>query len=166
MFNDYKVMSNFVFSWKYVVRTYQQTKAEALQGRKWVIVDAAGIPVGRLASQVVSILRGKHRPTYTRHLDGGDFVVVTNAAKIKLTGAKGETKKYIWHSEYLGGRKEKAAQEMLEKHPDRVVRLAVRGMLPRGPLGYHLLKKLKVYADENHGHAAQQPAKLDLKFKR
>ncbi len=148
------------------MKSYQQTEAEALSGRKWLVVDAAGVPVGRLASQVVGLLKGKHRPTYTRHVDGGDFVVVVNASKVKLTGAKGETKKYIWHSEYLGGRKEKSGQEMLEKHPDRVVKLAVRGMLPRGPLGFQLLKKLKVFAGDTHTHSAQTPASHQLKFTR
>lgn len=148
------------------MKTYQQKEAEAHDGRGWVLVDATDIPVGRLASQVVGVLRGKHKASYTKHVDGGDFVIVTNASKIKLTGAKGETKRYRWHSEYMGGLKDKSAQEMVEKHPERVIKLAVRGMLPKGPLGYRLIKKLKVFKDAEHTHKAQNPKELKLKFTR
>ena len=146
------------------MKTYTQKKAEAFRARRWVAIDATGIPVGRLASQVVTLLRGKHKAAYTRNVDGGDFVVVLNASQVKFTGNKGETKRYYWHSEYIGGIKDKSAVDMLKKNPQRVVMSAVRGMLPRGPLGFRMLRKLKVYAGAEHPHKAQLPENYQIKL--
>ena len=129
--------------------------------RKWYVVDAAGQPLGRLASKVAHVLRGKHRPLYTPQVDTGDFVIVTNARQVRLTGRKPEQKQYYRHTGYAGGIKSVSAGRMLETHPERVVEAAVRGMLPRGPLGRKMFKKLKVYADADHPHAAQKPQPLE-----
>jgi large subunit ribosomal protein L13 len=125
--------------------------------RKWLVVDAAGRPLGRLATQVAMVLRGKHKPTYTPHVDTGDHVVVINAAKVALSGRKPEDKAYFRHSMYPGGLRWTSIVEMMEKHPERVVERAVRGMMPRTRLGRAMIKKLKVYAGPEHPHAAQQP---------
>ncbi|RME28215.1 MAG: 50S ribosomal protein L13 [Deltaproteobacteria bacterium] len=130
--------------------------------KRWYLVDAKDQALGRLASRVAMILRGKHTPRYTPHADCGDFVVVVNAEKVKLTGSKLQKKKYYRHSGWPGGLKEKTAAEMLERHPTRVITTAVKGMLPKGPLGYSLIKKLKVYAGEEHPHKAQNPQPIDL----
>jgi len=128
--------------------------------RKWYLVDAQGKVLGRLATQVAGILRGKHKVTFAHHLDVGDHVVVTNAEKIHLTGRKLTDKTYRWHSGYLGGLREVSAERMLKAHPARVVEWAVQGMLPKGRLGRAMAKKLKVYKGPNHPHAAQRPEPL------
>jgi large subunit ribosomal protein L13 len=125
--------------------------------RSWWVVDADGVALGRLASAVAVRLRGKHKPTFTPFLDTGDHVVVVNARKLVLTGAKLQSKLYRRYSGYPGGLKEVPAAEMLSKHPERVIELAVKGMLPKGPLGRRMARKLKVYSGPQHPHAAQQP---------
>ena len=128
--------------------------------RKWYVVDAEGQTLGRLASEVAKVLRGKNKPIYTPHEDCGDYVIVVNAEKITVTGKKLDAKKYYHHSDYVGGRKEATLREMLAKHPDRVIEGAVKGMLPKGPLGRQMYKKLFVYAGPDHKHAAQKPEQL------
>ncbi|MDC0358851.1 50S ribosomal protein L13 [Oligoflexia bacterium] len=145
------------------MKTYFQSKEDAHKARKWVVVDAANVPLGRLASEVACLIRGKHKPEFTHHVDGGDFVVVVNAEKIKLTGKKMDAKIYYSHSGYAGGLKETPVRRMLEKHPERVVQKAVKGMLPRGALGSQLLNKLKVYIGSEHPHDAQKPEVYQLK---
>ena len=130
--------------------------------REWLLVDLEGATLGRAASRVAAVLRGKHKPTFTPNADCGDFVVVINADKVKLSGNKMQDKIYYSHSGYLGGLKEMRAEEMLEKHPERLIEKAVKGMLPRGPLGRRQFKKLYVYTGAEHPHAAQQPKTLDL----
>ena len=130
--------------------------------REWLLVDLEGATLGRAASRVAAVLRGKHKPTFTPNADCGDFVVVINADKVKLSGKKMQDKIYYSHSGYLGGLKEMRAEEMLEKHPERLIEKAVKGMLPRGPLGRRQFKKLYVYTGAEHPHAAQQPKTLDL----
>jgi large subunit ribosomal protein L13 len=130
--------------------------------RKWYVVDATGMSLGRLASQVAKVLQGKHKPTYTPHVDTGDYVIVINAEKIVLTGKKLTQKKYYRHSGYPGGIKEQTAKEILEKYPERLIEKAVKGMLPNTTLGRHMFKKLKVYSGSNHPHEAQKPEKLEL----
>jgi large subunit ribosomal protein L13 len=131
--------------------------------RAWFVVDAQDRVLGRLAAQIASLLRGKHKITFTPHSDQGDFVVVINARRVRLTGRKPEHKMYRRHSGYMGGLKETSAARMLQVHPDRVLRLAVQGMLPKGPLGRRMLSKLKIYADAAHPHAAQKPQPLELR---
>ena len=128
--------------------------------RKWYVVDATGYTLGRLASEVAKILRGKNKPIFTPFIDTGDYVIITNADKIKVTGKKLEQKVYYRHSDYVGGMKETTLKEMLNKKPERVIELAVKGMLPRGPLGREMYKKLFVYAGPDHKHAAQKPEVL------
>lgn len=128
----------------------------------WLLVDADGVVLGRLASQVAARLRGKHNPAYTPHVDTGDSVIVINAAKIKLTGRKMEQKNYHRHSGYIGGLKSITARKLIEKRPEDVIRNAVKGMLPKNRLGRQLFKKLKVYAGNEHPHSAQQPETLTL----
>ena len=130
--------------------------------REWLVVDLEGATLGRAASRVAAVLRGKHKPTFTPNADCGDFVVVINAEKVKLSGNKMQDKIYYSHSGYLGGLKEMRAEEMLEKHPERLIEKAVKGMLPRGPLGRRQFKKLFVYTGAEHPHAAQKPKTLDL----
>ena len=125
--------------------------------RKWYVVDATGMTLGRLASEVAAILRGKRKAIFTPHLDTGDYVIVVNADKIKVTGKKLDQKVYYSHSDYVGGMKSATLKEMLAKKPERVVELAVKGMLPKGPLGRQMYKKLFVYAGPDHKHAAQKP---------
>ena len=129
---------------------------------KWVMLDADGQVLGRLASQVAQILRGKHKPNFVPHLDNGDFVVIVNAEKIRLTGKKAEAKSYFRHTGYPGGVKFTSFREMIEKHPDRVIQKAVKGMLPHNSLGAKMLKKLKVYSGTDHPHKAQQPESIKL----
>jgi large subunit ribosomal protein L13 len=129
---------------------------------KWYVVDAADKVLGRLATQLAKYLRGKHKPEYTPHTDTGDYMVVINASKIKVTGNKTEDKIYYRHSGYPGGLKEIPFEDMLEKDPTRVIELAVKGMLPKNPLGRAMLSKLKVYAGAEHPHTAQQPATINL----
>ena len=128
--------------------------------RKWYVVDAEGCTLGRLASGIASVLRGKNKPEFTPFVDTGDYVIVVNADKIKVTGKKLQQKIYYRHSEYVGGMKETTLKEMLAKKPEKVVELAVKGMLPKGPLGREMYKKLFVYAGPEHKHAAQKPAVL------
>jgi large subunit ribosomal protein L13 len=142
------------------VRTYQQKPSEVR--RRWFVVDAQGKVLGRLASQVAAILRGKHKPTFTPHVDGGDFVVVVNAEKVRLTGRKLERKVYYWHTGYPGGIKSATAGQLLQTKPEELFRLAVARMLPKTPLGRRMLRKLKVYRGPDHPHAAQQPEKLEV----
>ena len=130
--------------------------------RQWYLVDAEDQTLGRLASRVAQILRGKHKPIYTPHLDTGDHVVVINAEKVALTGRKMEQKMYYHHSGYPGGLKEEPIRRVLRRHPERVIEDAVRGMLPKGKLGRAMYKKLRVYAGSDHQHAAQQPVAIDL----
>ena len=125
--------------------------------RRWLLVDAEGKTLGRLATQVASVLRGKHKPTYTPHMDTGDFVIVINADKVLLTGTKPDKKKYFHHSMYPGGGSWTKLSELMAKHPERVVEKAVKGMVPRNRLGRAMVKKLKVYAGPQHPHSAQQP---------
>jgi large subunit ribosomal protein L13 len=129
--------------------------------RHWFVADAAGRVLGRLASNIAVVLRGKHKVLYSPYLDNGDFVVVVNAEKVRLTGRKLEQKKYIHHTGYPKGLREATARKVLETHPDRLMREAVRGMLPKGALGRKMLKKLKVYVGPDHPHAAQQPQPLE-----
>ena len=131
--------------------------------RKWYVVDAAGHTLGRLASEVASVLRGKNKPIYTPHIDTGDYVIIVNADKVKVTGKKLDQKIYYNHSAYVGGMKETTLKDMLAKKPEYVINHAVKGMLPKGPLGRQMLKKLHVYAGENHLHEAQKPEVLEIK---
>lgn len=131
--------------------------------RKWLVIDAEGKRLGRLSTEVASILRGKHKPTYTPHADTGDHVIIINAEKIELTGNKLSAKQYYRHSGYPGGLKSRSAGEMLEKFPERVTEEAVRGMLPKGSLGRQMFKKLHVYAGPDHKNAAQQPEVYELR---
>jgi len=128
--------------------------------RKWYVVDAENQTLGRLASEVAKVLRGKNKPIYTPHVDTGDFVIVVNADKIAVTGRKLDQKKYYRHSDYVGGLKETTLREMLDKKPEKVIELAVKGMLPKGPLGKQMYTKLHVYAGAEHPHAAQKPEVL------
>ena len=128
--------------------------------RKWYVVDAEGCTLGRLASGVASVLRGKNKPQFTPHVDTGDYVIVVNADKIKVTGKKMDQKIYYNHSEYVGGMRETTLKEMMAKKPEKVIELAVKGMLPKGPLGRAMIKKLHVYAGTEHDHAAQKPEVL------
>lgn len=125
--------------------------------RAWWMVDAAGLPLGRLASEVAALLRGKHKPTFAPHMDMGDYVVVVNASDIAVTGTKATDKKYFRHSGYPGGISEESFTHLLERHPERVIEKAVRGMLPKNRLGRRMLKKLKVYAGSEHAHHGQDP---------
>ena len=130
--------------------------------RDWFVVDADGKALGRLASNIATRLRGKHKPEYTPHVDTGDFVVVINAEKVKLTGRKMDKKIYYRHSGYMGGLKETNARELMEKRPEDIIRMAVKGMLPKNRLGRQIFKKLKVYAGDAHPHEAQNPTVLEL----
>ena len=130
--------------------------------RKWYVVDAEGCTLGRLASEVANVLHGKNKPIYTPHVDCGDYVIVVNADKIKVTGKKLDQKIYYRHSEYVGGMKETTLRELLAKKPERVIELAVKGMLPKGPLGRQMYTKLFVYAGPDHKHAAQKPETLEF----
>ena len=130
--------------------------------KKWYVVDAEGKILGRLASEIATRLRGKHKPTFSTFMDVGDFIVVINAEKVKLTGNKLDDKKYYHHTGYIGGIKEMTAKEMLEKKPEEVLRKAVKGMLSKNSLGRAQLKKLKIYAGKEHPHQAQQPAVLEI----
>jgi large subunit ribosomal protein L13 len=142
------------------VKTYVATPKD--RERSWLLVDAEGQTLGRLATQIADALRGKRKPTYTPHIDTGDFVVVVNAEKIAVTGDKLRTKLYHRHSGYPGGLKSRTLGEMLDRRPEEVIRLAVKGMLPRNRLARKQLTKLKVYAGPEHPHAAQQPQALEL----
>ncbi|MBZ0254248.1 MAG: 50S ribosomal protein L13 [Candidatus Methylomirabilis sp.] len=130
--------------------------------RKWWVIDAEGKVLGRMATQIADILRGKHNPKFVPHLDCGDFVIVLNAGKVRLTGDKWNQKVYYRHTGYMGGIKETTAKHMQERHPERLIQNAVKGMLPRNKLGHQLLTKLKIYTGPEHPHAAQKPEPLEL----
>lgn len=142
------------------MKTYVTKPAEI--ERAWYVVDAEGQTLGRLASKVATILRGKHKPIYSPSVDCGDYVIVINADKIAVTGKRLEQKRYYRHSLYIGGLKEISLRDQLQKHPERVIESAVRGMLPKNTLGRKMFKKLKVYAGSEHPHEAQQPQPLEL----
>ena len=137
---------------------------EADVTKKWYVVDATDLTLGRLASEIANILRGKNKPIFTPFIDTGDYVIVINAEKIKVTGKKLDQKIYYSHSDYVGGMKETTLREMLEKKPEKVIELAVKGMLPKGPLGRSMITKLHVYAGPDHEQAAQKPEVLEIKF--
>jgi large subunit ribosomal protein L13 len=143
-------------------KTNLLTNEQALTERKWHVVDVAGMTLGRAITQVAHVLRGKHKPTFTPHVDSGDFVVVINAAKVQLTGNKMQTKLYYRHSLHPGGLTTFTAEQLLKRNPVEVIERAVWGMLPKGPLGRRIYKKLKVYAGDKHPHAAQQPDELKI----
>ena len=128
--------------------------------RKWYVVDAEGQTLGRLSAEIAKVLRGKNKPVFTPHIDTGDYVIVVNAAKVKVTGKKLDQKVYYHHSDYVGGMKETTLREMMAKKPEAVIELAVKGMLPKGPLGRSMIKKLHVYAGAEHAHEAQKPEVL------
>lgn len=142
------------------MKTYYAKPGEV--EREWLLIDATDVTLGRLATKVATILRGKHKPQYTPHVDTGDFVIVTNASKVKLTGTKAEKKTYYRHSGYVGGLKSETFAEAMAKHPERVVERAVQGMLPKNTLGHQQALKLKVYAGPEHPHAAQNPREIKL----
>lgn len=138
------------------------TESEIESDRKWYVVDADGKVLGRLATRVATVLRGKHKPTYTPHLDVGDHVIVLNAEKVQVTGRKRTDKLYRWHTGYIGGLREVRFEDMVRTHPERVIEWAVQGMLPKNRLGRAMAKKLKVYRGREHPHAAQQPTALEI----
>jgi large subunit ribosomal protein L13 len=142
------------------MKTYS-AKAETVE-RQWFVVDAQGKALGRLASEIASRLRGKHKPVYTPHVDTGDYIIVVNAEKVRVTGRKETDKMYYRHSGYPGGLKSISLDKLRASAPHRIIESAVRGMLPKGPLGRDMFRKLRVYAGSEHGHAAQQPQALDL----
>lgn len=145
------------------IKTFVTTPSDI--ERRWWVVDAEGQTLGRLASQIAPILRGKHKPTYVPNLDTGDYVIVINCGKLVVTGDRMESKKYYQHSGYPSGLKEVTLRRQLETHPDRVIQSAVRGMLPRGPLGRVMIKKLKIYEGTEHPHAPQNPEPLKLQYR-
>ena len=141
--------------------TYMQKKEDVK--RNWVVIDAEGQTLGRLATQAAHVLRGKHKPTYTPHIDGGDYVIIVNADKLNLTGTKLDDKIYYNHSGYTGGLRERTARVMKEQYPVEMVERAIKGMLPKGRLGRQMYKKLFVYAGSEHPHAAQKPVEMKVK---
>jgi len=144
------------------VKTFSPSAEEAAASREWWVVDASGQTLGRLASEIAKLLRGKHKPTFSPHQDTGDFVVVTNCEKIIVTGDKLDTVRYYRHSGYPGGLKSRSMREQLDRFPDRVLLAAVKGMLPKTKLGKAQIKKLRIYPGGEHPHTAQQPKALDL----
>ncbi|WP_283169834.1 50S ribosomal protein L13 [Curtanaerobium respiraculi] len=142
------------------LKTYYAKPGEV--EREWVLIDAADQVLGRVAVKAATILKGKHKPTYTPHVDTGDFVIVVNADKIRVTGSKAQQKEYFRHTGFPGGLKSETFEEAMQKHPERVVEKAVKGMLPKNTLGRAMGKKLKVYAGPEHPHAAQQPRQISL----
>jgi large subunit ribosomal protein L13 len=144
------------------VKTFSPSAEEAASAREWWVVDAAGQTLGRLASEIAKLLRGKHKPTFSPHMDTGDFVVVTNCEKIMVTGDKLDTVRYYRHSRYPGGLKSRTMREQLDRFPDRVLLAAVKGMLPKTKLGRAQIKKLRIYSGGEHPHEAQQPKVLEL----
>ncbi len=142
------------------MNSYMQKKETVT--RNWYVIDAEGKPLGRVASKAAVVLRGKHKPTYTPHVDCGDYVIIVNASKVLLTGNKMEDKKYYNHSQYPGGLRIRTAKEMVERYPEEMVEKAVKGMLPKNRLGRSMYKKLFVYAGENHPHMAQKPEEKDI----
>jgi len=144
------------------VKTVTPNQTEALQSREWYVVDATGKTLGRLASEIAQVLRGKHKPTFSPNIDTGDFVVVVNCERVAVTGAKLDTVRYYRHSRYPGGLKSRTMRETLAVFPERVIYEAVRGMMPKTKLGRAQMKKLRVYAGDQHPHAAQMPQALEL----
>jgi large subunit ribosomal protein L13 len=142
------------------MKTFSAKPAEVK--RDWYVVDAEGKTLGRLASEVARRLRGKHKPEYTPHVDTGDYIVIINAAKVRVTGNKTQNKMYYRHTGYIGNMKSNNFAEMIDKHPERVIELAVKGMLPKNPLGRAMYRKMKVYAGSEHQHEAQQPQPLEI----
>ncbi len=142
------------------MKTFSAKSHEVSRG--WYVVDASGKVLGRLAAEIARRLRGKHKPEFTPHVDTGDYIVVVNADKLRVTGKKADQKIYYRHSSYPGGIYSASFAKLHARHPDRVLRLAVKGMLPKGPLGYAMLRKMKVYAGEGHPHTAQQPQQLNI----
>ncbi|MDR2940225.1 MAG: 50S ribosomal protein L13 [Clostridiales bacterium] len=145
------------------MRTTYTVKASEIE-RKWYVVDATGHTLGRLASEVARILRGKHKPIFTPHLDTGDFVIIINADKINVTGKKLLQKKYYRHSDYVGSLKEVSLKDMLDKKPTEVLRHAIKGMLPKNPLGRQMFTKIRIYSGPEHEQQAQQPEVLEIKY--
>ncbi len=142
------------------MKTYQAKEADL--AKQWWVIDAEGKPLGRVATRVATVLRGKHKPEFAPHMDAGDFVVVVNADKVALSGRKWAQKRYYRYSGYIGGLKEATASELRDKHPERLIKLAVKGMLPKTRLGRRQNRKLKVYASPNHPHQAQLPKTLEI----
>lgn len=142
------------------MKSYMQKK-ETVE-RKWYVIDAEGKPLGRVASKAAHVLRGKHKPTFTPHIDCGDYIIIINAEKVLLTGNKLNDKKYYNHSMYAGGLRERTAKEMIERYPEEMIERAVKGMLPKGRLGRQMYKKLFVYAGPEHKHEAQKPTVIEL----
>jgi large subunit ribosomal protein L13 len=142
-------------------KTFSPTPADVT--REWLLVDAADVPLGRLASQVAQLLRGKHKPTFAPHIDGGDYVIVVNAEQVYVSGNKEVEKSYYRHSGYPGGLRELSLGEMRERYPDRIVHAAVKGMLPKNRLGRQIMRKLKVYAGPDHPHHAQNPQPFEIR---
>lgn len=145
--------------------TYMDTVQSARENRKWYVIDATDLVLGRMAVAVATVLKGKHKPTYTPHIDGGDYVVVINADKIAVTGNKLEGKKYYRHSQYAGGLKVRTLAEQMAKKPESIVEKAVRGMLPKGPQGDNMYRRLYVYVGNEHKHEAQKPEAFPLEVK-
>jgi large subunit ribosomal protein L13 len=143
------------------VKTFMPKESEI--DRQWFVVDAEDQVLGRLATQVASILRGKHKPEFTPHLDAGDFIIIVNAEKVRVTGSKDTQKRYYRHSQYPGGIRSLTFNEMIDRHPERVIQTAVRGMLPKNALGRRTLRKLRVYCGPTHPHSGQQPVPLDIR---
>ena len=141
-------------------KTYSPKPGEVT--REWLVVDAADVPLGRLASNVAQLLRGKHKPTFAPHVDGGDYVIVINAEQVAVTGSKETDKRYYRHSGFPGGLREMTLEQMRERYPERIIEAAVKGMLPKNKLGRSILGKLKVYAGPEHPHAAQSPEPLQF----
>jgi large subunit ribosomal protein L13 len=144
-------------------KSYWLTKEAGEAQREWFVVDATGQTLGRLASKIAMVLRGKHKPTYTPNVDMGDFVIVLNAGAVQLTGTKADKKVYIHHTLFPGGIKSKLAKDVLATDPERAIYEAVWGMMPKGPLGRRIIKKLKIYKNDKHDHAAQKPRVLEVK---
>ena len=142
------------------MKTFMQTKETV--DRKWYVIDAENLPLGRVATKAATVLRGKHKATFTPHIDCGDYVIIINADKVKLTGNKVNDKMYYNHSGFPGGLRERNAKTMLEKYPEEMVERAIKGMLPNGPLGRQMYRKLFVYAGSEHTHAAQKPTELKI----
>ena len=145
--------------------TYMDTVKSARENRKWYVIDATDLVLGRMSVAVATVLKGKHKPTYTPHIDGGDYVIVVNAEKVALTGNKMQGKKYYRHSQYAGGLKTRTAQEMMDKQPQKIVEFAVRGMLPKGPQGDNMYRRLYVYVGPEHEQSAQKPEAFPLEIK-
>ena len=144
------------------MKTYIASEKEVQSSKQWFIIDAKDVVLGRLASKLAHILKGKHKPSYSPHYDVGDFIVVVNADKVKLTGKKMDIKTYFRHTGFPGGERIMPVRLVLQRHPERVIETAVKGMLPKNSLGRKMIKKLKVYAGDNHPHSAQQPKELTL----